>query len=137
MARILCINDNPIQAERFAAMLRRGGAHDVAALVPPIDPETVVALAPDLIVVNLVRKVSALRSPMANFEAEVEGAQTLRALLADMPDPHPPVLVTGLAVEAWELPEDLAGAAFLEVPGQLSELLARLPGSLDQPLSRP
>ncbi|MFN3430878.1 MAG: hypothetical protein ACK46X_13095 [Candidatus Sericytochromatia bacterium] len=124
MSRILCINDNEHHLALFADMLKRRDHLEVTTLIAPVDWGGVGACRPDLILVGLVRKVGSLRSPIANIYAEVEGASTLRTLLADLPQPGPMVVVTGIGVEARELPSELAGPPFVELPLGLDKLMA-------------
>lgn len=128
MARILCINDNPMHVAMFADMFKRREHHEVTTMVPPLDMAAIKALAPEIILLNLVRRLESLRSPIANFYAEVEGARTLKHLLEALPPPRPFLILTGIAVEEAHLPQDLAYAAFVEVPAGLDALLAAIDG---------
>jgi hypothetical protein len=123
VAKVLCVSDNPIHVAMFADMLKRRDRHEVVTMVPPLDLGAIAALNPDVILVHLVRRIEALRSPIANFDTEVEGARSLRVLLEGMPPPRPCLIVTGIAVEARHLPPGLEVATFVEIPGGLDRLL--------------
>lgn len=123
MAKVLCVSDNPIHVAMFADMLKRRDRHEVVTMVPPLDLGAIAAMAPDVILVHLVRRIEALRSPIANFDTEVEGARALKVLLEGLPSPRPCLIVTGIAVEAHHLPPGLAYAAFVEIPQGLDQLL--------------
>ena len=131
MAKILCIHDNAHQVALFADMLKRRGHHEVRTMVSELDVEELRAFAPDVVLVNLVRRVESLRSPIANFEVEIEGARILRAFLAEAIAPRPLLVLTGIAVEPKEVPADIPYAAFIEVPRQLEGLLACVDETLE------
>lgn len=122
MTRVLCISDNPIHVAMFADMLKRRERHEIVTMVPPLDFAAIAALDPEVILVNLVRRIAALRSPIANFDAEVEGARALKSLLAGLGAPRPCLILTGIAVEEHHLPPGLDYAAFVEVPHRLDKL---------------
>lgn len=123
MAKVLCVSDNPIHVAMFADMLKRRERHEVVTMVPPLDVGAIAALAPDVILVHLVRRIEALRSPIANFDTEVEGARSLRVLLEGLSSPRPCLIVTGIAVEERHLPPGLDYSAFVEIPQGLDQLL--------------
>lgn len=123
MAKVLCVSDNPIHVVMFADMLKRRDLHEVVTMVTPLDLAAIAAWKPDVILVNLVRRIESLRSPIANFDAEVEGARALKALQEGLEEPRPCLIVTGIAVEARHLPPGLNYAAFVEIPQRLDSLL--------------
>lgn len=124
MARILCITDNPHHVEMFADMLKRRGHDPVQTMVPPLDLAAVDIFAPEIVMVSLARKVGALRGPIVNFQAEVDGAKGLGALLAHWHEGRPLLILTGIAVEEADLPDGLEYDAFVHVPQQLDRLLS-------------
>lgn len=142
MSRILCINDNGHHVAMFADMLKRRDHLEVTTLIAPVDWDRVAACQPDLILVGLVRKIGSLRSPIANIYADVEGAITLKTLLAGWPQPGPMIVVTGIGVAARELPSELSGPPFVELPLGLDKLMVVIdeldhrPVSLKQNLGR-
>lgn len=124
MARILCITDNPHHVELFADMLKRRGHEPVQTMVPPLDLAAVDTFDAEIVMVSLVRKVGSLRGPIVNFAAEVDGAKGLSALLAHWRTGRPILILTGIAVEESDLPDDLEYDAFVHVPQQLDGLLS-------------
>lgn len=135
MSRILCINDNGHHVAMFADMLKRRDHLEVTTLIAPVDWDRVAACRPDLILVGLVRKVGSLRSPIANIYADVEGASTLKTLLANWPPSGPVIVVTGIGVAAHELPPELSGPPFVELPLGLDKLMAVIDELDPQPVS--
>lgn len=124
MARILCINDFVSYSEMVAHTLRRKGGHETQTAIVPFGTEVIEAFAPDLLVVNLVRKVEALGVPLTDFYTQVDGARAFRALAGNPAFARYPLVVTSIAVLEFELPEGLPYLAFIEIPQKLEHLLA-------------
>lgn len=123
MAKILCIDDYPMYAELVASMLRQKGHHEVESDIVPLDADRVKAFNPDVIVVNLVRKMESISAGgLTNFYTEVDGAKAFAALskngFKDIP-----IIVTSLAVLEREIPAELNYDAFIEIPQRIDLLL--------------
>lgn len=125
MAKILCIDDFVLYAEMVARMLKRRGNHEVRAEILPLSPQEIQAFEPDLLIVNLVRKSEVLRSRIAHFYTEVDGAKALRFVVQDPLLNRFPLIITALAVEEAELPPEVIDRylAFVEVPLKFDNLL--------------
>lgn len=120
-ARVMCIDDYQAYADMLAEMLERRG-YEVKSLVVPFGVKEIADFDPDVIVLTLVRKIEALRSPISDFRAEVEGAAAYRTI-AETQDLHRyPIILAAIAVEQREIPGDLPYVAFVEVPQRLIEL---------------
>lgn len=126
MARILCINDYKLYSELIALMLQRKGQHEVRVAIVPFALREIEEYQPDLIILNLVRKMEALRSPLADFYAEVDGAKSLRALKDHLDVGQFPLIITAVAVEERELPPGYEYLAFIEVPSKFDYMLETL-----------
>jgi hypothetical protein len=129
MAKVLCINDYPAYAEMVGAMLEKKGGHLVQNETVPISFKAIEAFDPDVIVINLVRKLETISAGgMTDFYTDVEGAKAFRELtLASSREPlRWPIVVTSLAVLEQEVPKDecLKYVAFVEVPQKLDQLNA-------------
>ena len=123
MGRILCIDDYPLYAEMVAEMLRKRGGHEVRADVVPLDLDEVRAFDPDVVVVNLVRRLESITAGgMRDFYHEVEGAKAFHFMATDGLA-HIPLVVTGLAVSEMDVPPDVRYEAFIEVPQKLDALV--------------
>lgn len=122
MARILCVDDYKLYAEMVGTMLRTRGGHEVKTDIVPLVLEDVREFAPDVVVINLVRKAESLRSAIHDFYTEVEGAKALREF-NENPDLMYPLVITALAVEERDVPKEVGYQAFVEVPQKLDYLL--------------
>ncbi len=123
MAKVLCVNDFKLYSEMVSLMLQRKGGHVVRTEIVPFALREIEEFEPDVIVLNMVRKMEALRSPLADFYAEVDGARAFRAL-AQREDLHRyPIILTAIAVEEREVPKVLPYLAFIEVPGKIDQML--------------
>lgn len=123
MAKVLCVNDFKLYSEMVSLLLHRKGGHDVRTEIVPFAVQEIEEFQPDVIILNLVRKMEALRSPLADFYSEVDGARAYRALAAHPSLSRYPIVLTAIAVEERELPKTLPYVAFIEVPGKLDQLL--------------
>lgn len=123
MARVLCLDDYRMYAEMVGTMLRQKGGHEVKIDVVPLVMDEVVAFDPDVIVINLVRKMETLGSPLQDFFREVEGAKAFQELRAAPETERYPIVLTALAVREVEVPEGLRYEAFIEVPQRIEHLL--------------
>lgn len=124
MAKIFCINDYKLYAEMVAIMLERKGGHEVLADILPLDIAEIEAFNPDLIILNLVRKLDSLGAGgMHDFDTEVEGARAVRAVNASPELERFPLVITAMAVLERDLPKGLRYEAFVEVPQKLDNLL--------------
>jgi hypothetical protein len=126
--RILCINDFPMYSRMVALFLERDGGHTVQTEIVPVNFKEVAAFNPDVIVINICRKLETISSGgMHDFYTEVDGARAFRELSRAVKagQVHAPVIVTALAVLERELPKDegLAYIAFVEVPHKFDALL--------------
>jgi hypothetical protein len=123
MGRILCIDDYPLYAEMVAEMLRKRGGHEVRADVVPLDMDQVKAFDPDVVVINLVRRLESITAGgMRNFYHEVEGAKAFQ-FMAEEGLKGTPIVLTGLAVSEMDVPHDVRYEAFIEVPQKLDALV--------------
>lgn len=122
MARVLCIDDYMLYAEMVGLLLQRKGQHEVKVEIVPFRLQDIEEFAPDVLLINLVRKMEALRSPLADFYAEVDGARAFRAVAASPSLRTYPVVLTAIALEEREVPRDLSYLAFVSVPGELDRL---------------
>lgn len=118
----------PLYAEMIAAMLTSKGGHEVLAETVPLSLETIRHFDPDVIVINMVRKMETITAGgMSDFYTDVEGAKALREVTRALEDGtlDRPVILTSLAVLEHELPTDLTldYVAFIEVPQQLDRLV--------------
>jgi hypothetical protein len=124
MAKIYCINDYKLYAEMVGLMLERKGGHEVIADILPLDMAEIEAFGPDLIILNLVRKLDSLGAGgMHDFDTEVEGARALKFVNAAPALSRYPVVITAMAVLERDLPKGLRYEAFVEVPQKLDNLL--------------
>ena len=80
MAKILCVDDYRMYAEMVGTMLEQRGGHEVKVDVVPLVVDEILAYAPDIIVINLVRKAEVLGSPVHDFYREVDGAKAVVAI---------------------------------------------------------
>lgn len=123
MAKILCIDDYPMYAQMVASLLEQRGGYEVLCAVVPLDVTAILAFGPELVIVNLVRRLDSISAGgMRDFYHEVEGARAFRALAAQHLQGYP-VIVTGLAVSERDVPRDLHYDAFIEIPQKLENLL--------------
>src|SRR4051812_22326373 len=119
MARVLCINDYAAYAEMVGAMLEKKGGHEVQNETVPISFKAIEAFDPDVIVINLVRKLETISAGgMTDFYTDVEGAKAFRELTQASKSGQLrwPIVVTSLAVLEQEVPqgEGLEYVAFVE-----------------------
>ena len=122
MAKILCVDDYRLYAEMVGAMLAKHGGYEVKVDVVPLVMDEVKAFAPDVIVLNMVRKAEVLGSPILDFEREVDGAKALR-VISEAPETRDiPLVLTALAVKENELPHGYHYEAFIEVPQKIDVL---------------
>lgn len=123
MARVVCINDYEAYARMIAAMLELKG-HAVKAEIVPVSIEEIVAFAPDVLILSLVRKPETISAGgMHNFYTDVEGARALKELSEATELRDIPIIITSIAVLESELPADVVRyKAFLEVPQKLEAL---------------
>jgi CheY-like chemotaxis protein len=123
VAKILCVDDYPLYAEMVGTMLQQKGHHEVKVDVVPLFIDEITAFAPDVIVVNLVRRTEALGVALHDFYREVEGGKALKAI-AEAPELQGiPLILTALAVNEIEVPENLRYDAFVVIPQRLDSLL--------------
>lgn len=122
MAKILCIDDYQLYAEMIGNMLGRYGHHQVKVDVVPLVMDEVLAFAPDVIVLNLVRKAEVLGAPVHDFFREVDGAKALQALSSAPELKDIPLVITALAVRETEVPLGFQYEAFIEIPQKIEVL---------------
>lgn len=126
--RILCIDDYPAYVEMVGAMLSTKGGHTVQAEIVPVSLKAIEGFRPDVIVINLVRKLETISAGgMRDFYTDVEGAKAFREIARAVKagQLHAPVVITSLAVLEHELPKEdgLDYVAFIEVPQKVDVLL--------------
>ena len=123
MAKILCVDDYRMYAEMVGTMLEQRGGHEVKVDVVPLVVDEILAYAPDLIVINLVRKAEVLGSPVHDFYREVDGAKAVVAISEAPALKDIPLVLTALAVKESEVPAGLRYEAFIDVPHKIDLLL--------------
>jgi CheY-like chemotaxis protein len=123
VAKILCVDDYPLYAEMVGTMLQQKGHHEVKVDVVPLVIDEIIAFAPDVIVVNLVRRTEALGVALHDYYRAVEGAKALKAIAAAPELQSIPVILTALAVNEIEVPDNLRYEAFVVIPQRLDSLL--------------
>ncbi len=123
MAKVLCIGDFRLYAEMIALLLEQQGPHEVEVEIVPFDLDVIERFKPDVLIVNLARKIEAVGAPLQDFYTEVDGAKTLKALQTNPSLQQYPLLITAIAVEERELPRGFRYLAFLEVPSKFDYLL--------------
>lgn len=123
MARILCVNDFLAYSEMVAHTLRRKGGHEAQSAIVPFGAEVIETYAPDILILNLVRKVEALGAPLTDFYTQVDGARAFRAIAGNPALARYPLILTSIAVLEFEVPEGLPYVAFIEVPQKIENLL--------------
>jgi CheY-like chemotaxis protein len=123
VAKILCVDDYRMYAEMVGTMLHQKGGHEVKIDVVPLVIDAIVDNAPDVIVINMVRKAEVLGTPIHDFYREVDGAKALQAI-ANAPELKGiPIVLTSLAVRENEVPMGVRYDAFIEVPHKIESLL--------------
>lgn len=122
MAKILCIDDYKLYSEAIALMIAKRGNHEVKVMLTPFHFSDLVNFRPDIITLNLVRKMEVLGTGLHDFDTEVEGAKAYRAL-ADQERLPAPVVVTAIAIREDELPKALRYVAYIEVPHRMDYLM--------------
>lgn len=123
MAKVLCVDDFKLYAEMIAMLLEQRGRHEVKVEIVPFNLAEIQQFQPDLVVMNLVRKIEAVGAPIQDFYTEVDGAKALRAL-QESPDLQGyPLVITSIAVEERELPAGFDYLAYIEVPTKFDYLL--------------
>lgn len=122
MAKILCVDDYRMYAEMVGSMLQQKGGHEVKVDVVPLVIDEVVDFAPEVIVINLVRKAEVLGTPIHDFYREIDGAKAFQALAGAPEIAQIPIVLTALAVKESEVPTGLRYEAFIEVPHKIDVL---------------
>lgn len=136
MARILCVNDFKAYSEMVAHTLRVKGGHVADSIIVPFGADAIEAYAPDVLVLNLVRKVEALGAPLTDFYTQVDGARAFRALIENPQLCRCPIVLTSIAVLEFEVPPGLPYVAFIEVPQKMDNLLLILDHIAGAPADR-
>lgn len=127
MARVMCIDDYPAYAEMVGDMLTRKGGHDVKSETVPISIKTIEAFDPDVVIVNLVRKMETISAGgMRDFYADVEGGKAFREIAHATREGrfNWAIVITSIAVLEHEVPRNdgLHYVAFVEIPQKLEQL---------------
>ena len=128
MAKILCIDDYPMYGEMLGLLLEKHGGHQIRVESVPLSIKSIQDFNPDVIVVNLVRKLETLSAQgIGDFYADVEGAKALREIVhaSQSGAIHWPIVITSLGVLEHDLPQEegLEYVSFIEIPQKLDRLM--------------
>jgi hypothetical protein len=121
---VLSVDDFQMYAEMVGALIKDRGGHEVRVMINPILVEEVEAFAPDVVVLNLVRKPETISSGgLRDFFTEVDGARAFKVLAPLCKQRGWPMVITALAVAERDVPQEYPYDAFVEVPHRLDYLL--------------
>lgn len=123
MAKILCIDDYQFYADMIALILEKRGGYEVKTAIYPLNLGEIENFSPDLILLNLVRKIETLGTALQDFYTEVNGAKALKALSENPLTEKAPLVVTAMGVTEEELPKGFHYKAFLPIPERIDYLM--------------
>lgn len=123
MARVLCIDDFIQYSEMVAMLLSHKGGHETLPVIVPLDLTVIERFKPDVVVLNLVRKVEALGEPLVDFYAQVDGARAYRAIAEHRELSGFTLVLTSIAVLEVEVPKLMPYLAFVDLPSKIDNLL--------------
>lgn len=125
MGKVAVIKDYVEFAIMLGSLLESEG-HQVLTASPPVDWDAVLDFGPDLTVIGFFRQRRAHDRPIEDFEKDVFGTETLRAIEAYPAIRVKPLLAIGNGVEADELPEDFRVDDFVYFPDEMCRFLEKV-----------
>ncbi|HBN07596.1 MAG TPA: hypothetical protein DD435_02765 [Cyanobacteria bacterium UBA8530] len=122
MARIATISDNREYSEMTKWLLERH-EHTVEAQTNPVDFEQLFAFKPEILIVTVGRRATAIARPIEDYMRDVIGSETLRILESYPPVYLLPVIVVGIGIQEHELRTRLRLRRFVRFPEDLYQLI--------------
>jgi uncharacterized protein YbaR (Trm112 family) len=122
MSRIAAIKDYREFAVMIGGLLEDAG-HEVLRDSPPVDWERLVDFDPDLVVIGFFRRRTAYNRAIEDFDRDILGGETLRAIESYPAIRVKPILAIGNGVEAREIPNEFRFDAFVYFPDEMGRFL--------------
>ncbi len=118
MARVVIVDDLQETIDILAPPLVSQG-HEVLTDISPIDFERVMAFKPDVLTLDLYRRLEAFDRPIQNIEADVIGFKPLVEMEQYPAISVIPIILIGNCLQEKDIPTSVNYDLFLSLPGDV------------------